>query len=218
MPSISITSRRIVIMVRLLISGRVREAFYLTSNRLKGLDLQHASIADLGLSASRSEMYSPSGGPLLARVVKGIGVPNGSRVLDLGCGKGSAMFTLGKFPFLEFVGVELSHELVRIAKVNALRLHLPPRFSFVCCDASLFTDYDRFTHLYMYNPFPSIVMQDVMRNVSDSLYKSPRRFIIIYKNPTCHDDILATNMFVVQNEFKFGLGLNDTFRVYVHNP
>ena len=201
-----------------MISGRAKEALYLVSNHLKGVDLRHVSVEDLGLSPGRSEHYASSGGPQLAQVLKNLGIPNGSRALDLGCGKGGAVFTLAEFPFLEVLGVELSDELVHIAKANALRLRVPPHVSFVCCDASLFTDYDRFTHLYMYNPFPSVVVQDVMKHVASSLSRMPRRLVLIYKNPVCHDDIVASRILTVQNDFKFGAGLNDTFRVYLHEP
>ena len=207
---------RLAMIARFLISGRARELFYRIGNRIKGLDFGDVPLADLDLSASRARMYSPSGDPQLQRVLKDLGVPKGSRVLDLGCGKGSAIFTLCKFPFVEILGVELSPELVRIAEANAIRLRLQ-QIHFVCCDAGQFTDYDRFTHLYMYNPFPSVVMQEVMKNLGKSLSRVPRRLVLIYKNPICHDDIMASGRVVaVWKNLRFGPDLNDTVRVYVY--
>jgi hypothetical protein len=52
-----------------------------------------------------------------------------------------------------------------------------------CGDAAGFKDLDRYTVLYMYNPFPEVVLRSVMASIRTSLVQHERRFRIIYRNP-----------------------------------
>jgi tRNA1(Val) A37 N6-methylase TrmN6 len=174
-------------------------------------------LEKLGLSADRSVHHASSGGPDLARVLSIVGVPRGSRIVDLGSGKGGATLTLGEFPFTEIVGVEVSREMVDIAKANTTRAGRPD-IRFVHRDAAEFVDLDRFTHVYMYHPFHEAVVDAVIANVAASLARAPRWLTLIYKNPVWHDAILASGLFRVTRELKFGRASHDDdlFRVYVH--
>jgi SAM-dependent methyltransferase len=131
---------------------------------------------------AESYMHTHSGGPDLARVLRTLRIPKGSRVLDLGSGKGGACFTLARFPFAEVVGLEVSEHLIRIAEANASRLHVST-VRFVCGDAATFTALDLFTHLYMFNPFSEIIVGKVMENVRLSLERRPRDLTLVYKYP-----------------------------------
>ncbi len=51
---------------------------------------------------------------------------------------------------------------------------------------------DRYTHVYLYHPFPAIVMSDVVRNLADSLTRTPRKLTLIYRNPVCHSLVLES--------------------------
>jgi SAM-dependent methyltransferase len=168
--------------VRRAITGDVAYLAYAAWTRLHRLDFAHTSLDHLGLSPERSNLHAASGGPDLARVLKRLGVPPGSRVLDLGSGKGSACVTLAAFPFSEVVGVECSRTLVEIAQANIARLRLS-NVRFVCVDAAAFTDLDRFTHVYLFNPFPPVVLRQVVKNLRDSLDRQPRTLMVIYKYP-----------------------------------
>jgi hypothetical protein len=180
----------------------------------KKVDFCQVSVEELDLPECVANYYSDSGGPDLALVAKAICVPKGSRAIDIGSGKGGAVFTLGEYPFEEVVGVEISKDLIRIAEENRVRLGLR-NVRFICCDARAFTEYDSYSHIYMYNPFPCNVMSDVLCNVSESLKRKPRSLTLIYKNPVCHGEIIDSGLFSLQREYKFRK-CHHPFRVYYH--
>ena len=178
----------------MLVSGRVAELLYLVRNRLNGIDLEFVSAEELGLSPERSHYHSNSGGPDCARVFKSLRIPPGSVVVDLGSGKGGAVMTLRQLPFAEIIGVEASPKLIDIAMDNVARLGLD-YIRFVQSDAAAFTDFDRVTHIYMYNPFPCHVVSRVMANIAESIGPSARDVTLVYRNPACDDAIRASGVF-----------------------
>ena len=186
--------RSVRIAFRLLVSGRSAELKYVVRNRLKGLDLEFVSAEGLGLSPETSHYHSNSGGPSCARVFRSLRIPPGSVALDLGSGKGGAVITLRELPFEEIVGVEISPELVSIATDNVTRLRLR-NIRFIQSDAAAFTDLDRFTHIYMYNPFPCGVVARVMDNVAASLASADREITLVYRNPLCDAEVRSSGLF-----------------------
>ena len=171
------------------IAGRTNEVLYSLQNRLRKIDLDHVSVDDLGLPADRAHFHSSSGGPDCARMLRSLRIPRGCVGLDLGSGKGGAALTMARFPFDEVIGVELSDALIAVARENVARARLR-NVRFVQADASEFTDLDRVTHIYMYNPFPCAVMHSVVGNLRASLARADRELTIVYKNPLCHDVIV----------------------------
>jgi protein-L-isoaspartate O-methyltransferase len=186
----------------LIITGRFDYLLYRINTRLKGLNLDYVSLDHLGLSTDRSQYHSESGGPYLKKVLKTLTIRETSKALDLGSGKGGAVLTLSRFPFSEIVGVEISDSLVRIAQDNIAKCRLK-NVQFVRCDAGAFTDLDRFTHIYMYNPFPQAVMEEVMINLSRSLQRNPRILTLIYCNPACHTTIMNSRLFPGYRHVKY---------------
>ena len=171
---------------RRLIHGQWQHLLYALRTRLRGLDLSRASLEAIGLDADRAHHHHNSGGPDLAKLIRNtVAPPAGSRVIDFGSGKGGACFTLEQTGrFIEVLGVELSRTLVATAQANATKLRSSVRF--VEQDASMFTDLDRFTHFYFYNPFPAPIVRRVVANITASLECCPRRAVLIYQYPdTC---------------------------------
>lgn len=185
--------------VRLLARGDAAVLRYELWNKYKGVDFEHVSLDDLQLSPERAHFHSSSGGPVLARLMRQVGVPPGSVAIDLGSGKGGAALTLCRSGFSEVIGVELSPSLVDTARRNAERLGRR-NVRFVVADAGTFDDYDRATHIYMYNPFPCPVMAQVMEQVGGSLQRRPRRLTIVYRNPLCHATVMASSLFDAEPE------------------
>lgn len=202
--------------VRLLLAGRLDLLSYGVWKRMKGLDLGFVSMESLGLSPGHSNWHTNSGGPNLARVLNKLNIPGTSRALDLGSGKGGAVFTLSRFPFVEILGVEISPELVRVAEANLTRLGLQ-NVHFLCADAIRFTDIDRFTYIYMFNPFPCAVVKQVLDNIAVSLARTARRLTLIYNNPVCHDTIMESGLFRMDKQYSFHDGINTISRVYMHD-
>lgn len=92
------------------------------------------------------------------------------------------MLTLAKYPFRRVDGVEIAPNLARIATQNLKRLRIAKAEVF-CRDAAEFDDLDSYNFFYMYNPFPAAVMRRVVENMRASIERSPRKVIVIYKNP-----------------------------------
>lgn len=147
--------------------------------RWKGLDFNGESVESLGLDSARSNMHAHGGGPVLNRVLSD--VVRGQNAIDLGSGKGLSTFTMAKH-FQSVVGVELSSRLVEIAKQNQRKLGIE-NVKFICADAGKFTDFDEIDVVYMYNPFPAVVVAEVMGNLVASIKRAPRRVKIIYRAP-----------------------------------
>lgn len=174
------------ILRRLFDYAHVKHALWL---RWRRLDFGGETCADIGVPEDRGAPHAHSGGPHLDGVLKSLHIPRGSRVVDLGSGKGIALITLSQH-FDTVVGVEISERLVEICKRN-LRLLGLRNIWVVCSDAARFTEFDDFSHVYMFNPFPANVMHEVMQNLRRSLESHPRRLTIIYKNPYCGDVIVS---------------------------
>jgi SAM-dependent methyltransferase len=194
-------ARRVRIAVGLLARGQGPQLLYEFRNRRRGLDLDFASVEQLGLPPARAHWYSDSGGPELSRVLDSLDIPRGSVGLDLGCGKGGAAITMARRHFVRVTGVELSAELTRIARRNAERAGLR-NLTFVQADASAFTELDEFTHLYLYNPFPCAVLREVLANLATSLARRDRELLLIYRNPVCDDAVAESGLFVRERELK----------------
>lgn len=192
-------------MIRLLIGnladGKLHEMLYEASNRRQGLDLDFVSVADLRLPPDRAHWHSNSGGPQLALVLKSLRIPPGSIGLDLGSGKGGAAITMARKSFASVTGVELSGDLVEIARENARRAGVE-NLDFIHSDASGFTALDRFTHIYLYNPFPCAVLCEVLENIRLSIKRRDRELLLIYRNPLCDDAVKASGLFVLWRQLK----------------
>ena len=110
------------------------------------------------------------------------------------------MRTLLKFPFCRVDGLELSEHIASIAARNFRRLGAD-RSTVFAGDASTFQDYDNYNYAYFYNPFPTHVMRQVVGNLVGSIERRPRRFRLIYDNPTCHDAVMRVRVFAKVGDY-----------------
>ena len=169
--------------------------------RIQGLDISNSeSLRKLNLNSERSVHYVSSGNKYLDNVMQSFKITSEDSIIDVGCGKGGALITMSKYPFASLCGVELSYRLCNIAKMNMNRLGIE-NVKIYCSDASEFTDYYKYNYIYFFNPFPSVVMNLVMQNVINDLQINPRKVVIIYKNPVCHEDIINNSIFFKIQEF-----------------
>jgi len=100
--------------------------------------------------------------------------------VDLGCGKGKAVFFAAEQNFKKVIGVELRKELADIALQNLKSLkikHAPVEI--INTDVSLF-DLKDGTIFFMFNPFGQDTLMKVVDNIKASLLASPRRIRIVY--------------------------------------
>lgn len=111
--------------------------------------------------------------------------------VDLGSGQGRVLLLAGLFPFRRVVGVELSHELEQVAQANLrvvrglpLRCH---RLDSLLGDAADYRFPDGPLVIYLNNPFGEPILARVVRNIEDSLARSPRPLVIVYYHPKLRD-------------------------------
>lgn len=98
------------------------------------------------VSTKDGNYHAHSGGPPLEKVIRELHVPKGSVALDLGVGKGIAAMTLSPY-FESVIGVDLSSELIDIARRNLARMHVR-NIELFCADARVFNEgLDRVTYI-----------------------------------------------------------------------
>ncbi len=162
-------------------------------DRLRRLDFEgRARLED---HSELNIACSPSGGPRLHDVLLSLDIQPTDRVLDVGCGKGSAMRTLLRAPFAEVAGLDLSATLIDTARRNFASLDRAGRTSLTVADVVTYDDYDRFTYLYLFNPFLGEVFDAFLANLTTSLERRPRDLTVIYYFPRCGTVLTESGLF-----------------------
>ena len=113
--------------------------------------------------------------------------------IDLGSGKGRTLLMASDYPFHQVIGVELLPELNRIAQEN-IRVYkggVGDRVQSICGDARTFVFPNHPTLLFLFNPFPQPVLEEVLAKLMQSLKEHPRAFYVVYYNPVL-ESVLAT--------------------------
>jgi SAM-dependent methyltransferase len=160
-------------------------------DKIKGLDfLPEILPEDVGLNPALSFRSSPSSKGFLQNVLQDFHVSSQDSIIDIGCGKGYAMRTMQDFPFKNINGLELSDQIATIAKKN-FKILKDKRIQVFTSDASLFSLYDNYNIVYLFNPFPAEVMEVVIECLVQSVKRKHRELVIIYMNPTC--DVVINN-------------------------
>lgn len=127
--------------------------------------------------------YVPAKYQRIVAALRHVGVGRDDTVVDLGCGLGRAVFASSWLGARRAVGVEIDPTLVRQAQDDHQGSRLSDRdIRFVCAPAEGH-DLSDLTVLFMFNPFGKGTMQSVVKNLEESLRRSPRRVRIAYENP-----------------------------------
>ena len=186
---------------RLVLGPRLErvQAWHNLGLTLAGIDVRQTSMSELGLDENRSYWYANSGGPALRKLLRSLPITSEDSAIDVGCGKGGAILTLSRFPFGRVDGLDISPLLVDIARRNLRRCRIR-NSSIICSDAAQFRNFDPYTYVYLYHPFPAAVMDCVMRNLRESLAAHPRPLTLIYCNPY-HDSSVTAGGFEAVREF-----------------
>lgn len=108
--------------------------------------------------------------------------------VDLGAGKGRALFVASKFAFRKIIGVELSADLVRLAKRNIKTFRDPKQRCFdltvVYDDAQRYILQGTRVVLYFFDPFSSAsAMERVLDNVQNWLRNGNHMLYVVYWHP-----------------------------------
>lgn len=188
------------------IPGRLYFGFNLIQVRildwLKGTDFSGGKSGrllqnEIGISNKRGNDYSPTP-KCLIKTLKSLYITREDAIMDMGCGKGLAMFYMSRFPFSQIAGIELSKSLASSAKKNLRKLFNDNRrFRIICNDAGKWQHYEEYNFFYIYNSFPRQVIKEVLQRINESIKRAPRKVVILYLYPEFPDEFRRDGNFVL---------------------
>jgi tRNA1(Val) A37 N6-methylase TrmN6 len=129
----------------------------------------------------------------LVNVLNDLKISKNDKILDIGCGKGYALYLMHQFNFKNIDGIELSKKLSDIAKKNFIIIK--KKTNIYNINATKFKYYENYNFFYMFNPFNRSIMEIVLNKIIKKINK--KKIYIIYNNPTCHL-ILNKNFFLIK--------------------
>jgi hypothetical protein len=107
--------------------------------------------------------------------------------IDSGSGKGRVLFVAAEFPFRRILGVEFAKELHFETTQNILRYrHRKQRcheIDSLNLHAKDFSFPDENLILYLFNPFPAPILEEVLQNLSASIERHRRDVFVILLFP-----------------------------------
>jgi SAM-dependent methyltransferase len=141
-----------------------------------------------GPSAGHATHYEATDTTVLPRLLRQMHLDHARWTLvDLGAGKGQALFLAADFPFKRIIGVELSPGLCELARRNCRtfrsRTQRCTAIEIVCDDAAEFRFPLDPLVVYLFNPFDEVVLRRVLANLTQSLEEHRREAYLIYHNP-----------------------------------
>ncbi len=142
--------------------------------------------------------YKPLPWGALSRVLRADDVGPDDVFVDLGAGKGRAVFLAARYPFRRVIGVELSPELSAVARANIEQVRDQLRcqdVEIVTSDVLVYEIPDDATVIFLYNPFQGQVFRSAIRKLLESVDRRPRRVRVIYAHPTELEYIRSTGRF-----------------------
>ena len=159
---------------------------YRLQEKILGVDFSIViPVSDLELDEDKVYRGSSSRSVELFNALTKSNVSQHDSILDIGCSKGGAIYTMYNFPFSRIDGIEISKLLARIAQKNLVKLGCD-RTEIFNTNAELFEGYGNYSFFYLYNPFDEITLNRVLSKIT-SLNAS---FKLIYLNPTGHESVL----------------------------
>lgn len=140
----------------------------------------------LGLVNTELHGYVPMGYKSICSALQRIPLDKSQcTFLDYGSGKGRAIIVAATLPYRRVIGIEISDQLLGIAKTNIdkMRLKRAKCIDLYNMDATQYTVSEDVNIVYLFNPFRGQVLQRVVSNIRDSYKRSPRKiYIVFFKN------------------------------------
>lgn len=155
--------------------------------------------SELGVSEQRANDYSASPKDII-KALRKLPVKASDKIIDIGCGRGLALWYMEKFPFSQIAGLELSEILLsdvynNLQKVSRYKDEkcvwgtVVEKYCLIKADAGLYGNYDEFTYFYCYNSLPKLVMKEFMERVRESLERNPRHIYLLYLMPEFPEEV-----------------------------
>jgi len=110
------------------------------------------------------------------------------RFIDFGCGKARVLLMASKFPFREIVGIDISDQLIEVAKANVARYRSETKnsvpISIHRVSAQRYPLPPDDSIIYLFNPFSASILDAVIQNIAVSLRTVRHDIILIYLDPS----------------------------------
>lgn len=153
-------------------------------------------------------------------------------VIDLGSGKGGGMLAFRNCGFKTVAGIEYTDDIYNIKCDNLEKLGYcieactdrtiheeglgkDKVYCYLGDAAALREELDNYNNICLFNPFSYELTQKVFGNILESLKRKPRRLIIFYAEPMCHDVIMKSGKFALVKKVGKSLG-GSTHGAYVY--
>lgn len=191
----------------------VKYCLWVILDRLRGVDfVKNEGNEKIGIKREQGCVYQATRDiSCVKQILQKFDIKQNDSILDMGCGKGYMLKFFSTYPFGKVDGVELSERLCNIARHNIKKMKMN-KCTVYHADASEFTQYDEYTFIYTFDSFPYYVMEKVMENIKMSLQRKNRKIILIYKSPVCHEIIMNSGIFKLQETV---MGKTLPYNVYV---
>lgn len=174
--------------------------FVLVFEKINGVDFLTPKLQNIKNCNAYELTHSYS----IKKIAKKLKIKYGSSLLDVGCGKGWALYNFRKY-FNHLYGIEMDEELISICMKNLIKFGVPAILineTVEECDIN-----ENINYIFMFNPFCGDIMDKFIKKFSK------KNVCIIYHNPVCdglmkkhgfsitkkYKDILGTDIFVYEN-------------------
>ena len=142
--------------------------------------------------------YGTMGYRTVGRVLGHLDLGPSDVFVDIGCGKGRVLCCAARYPVGKVLGVDISADLVRMARANAERLRGRKAPVEVANLPAQELDYSDVTALFMFDPFGAATLAPVLERIGrDTKGRTVR---LAYANPT-HDEVVRRQPWLTGREF-----------------
>lgn len=131
-----------------------------------------------------STRYSPTPYDIIEKILTHLQLGPDDVFVDIGCGKGRVIFSVGTQRLKKVIGVEAREDMFEIAMQNLKNVKVKNTpVKIVNVDVTNF-DMKEGTVFFMYAPFGKETSAKVISNIKDSLAVNPRKIrIVCYEGP-----------------------------------
>ena len=137
-----------------------------------------------------------------------------SSIIDVGCGKGYVLSRFARMQGTKVTGIESEHHLVEVAQSNFSKMGIQERIQIIHDDAIHYEDYSKYSLVFMYNPFPHLIMKSFLNNLLSK--KKGQSYLIVYVHPNLHEEIMNTGEFTLLVSLYNKLRSQRT-NIYIHS-
>lgn len=148
------------------------------------------NLRNSGVDFSNATIYMPASYDLLEDIFTILPAKERNHFLDIGCGKGRALFVAANYGYKKNTGIDFSKKLCDAAVENTtvFQQRKPDAtFEVINIDAVDYIIPADVDCIFMFNPFNELVMKRVVENIVKNISQYKRELYIVYANPLFKD-------------------------------